>query len=174
MAEKLEIWIKHEGESVQLPFVELGGTVTRDSNDNVINLYAAGDRLIRGNVGLMEFAYSSHIPDSEKQYAYIDNMNYPSPYDFAKTIKKWQESDKNIRLIITQTEINFPGRITSFNYREEDQTGSLFYDITITECPPIDTKKEAKAGEYEKAERRPRNAEVKQDTIKMNLGWEEK
>ena len=154
----IELWIKHESGELRLPFTGLGGEATRESNDNVISLYEIGDRLIKGNVGLREFSYSSFFPDPQKDYSFVDHKDYPAPYDCCEQMLQWQEEEEPIRLILTETNINIPGRITSFSYREDDQSGSVSYDITITECPPLVETTPTPAGEYDKAEHRPREA----------------
>lgn len=174
MTQKLiEVWLEHKGDRIRLPFTDITSALALDENNNVVNLYESGDKLIRGNLGLKEFSYSSFIPDFDKEYSFIDNKDSPSGYEFTDMINKWREDVEPVRLILTETDINMPTRITSFSYGETDQSGSVMYEITLTEYPPIEPRKEAKSGEYEKAERRPRT-EIKEETIKMNLGWEEK
>ena len=152
----IEFWILGEEESIQLPFTETSWEMGLDANDNIVNLYQAGERLIKGTKGLRECSYSSFFPARRYDFARRSH----EPYHYVETFQAWFDEDEPIRLILTSTDINMPVRIQSFNYKEEDGTGDVYYDVTFKECPPIEARPVAKAGEYEKAERRPRESTI--------------
>lgn len=152
----IEIWIKSKSQSIKLPFTETNWELGLQANDNSVNLYQAGERLIKGNKGLREFKYNSFFPS--KPYDFSTGQS--EVYSLVDTFQKWFDEEEPIRLILTETDINMPGRIQDFSYREEDGTGDVYYDISIKECPPIEARPIAKAGQYDKAERRPRESVI--------------
>lgn len=155
----MEIWLMCEGEELRLPFVEISqGVGLSDSvNDKTANLYEIGDILIVGNDGLREFSYSSHFPD--QAYGYLDVSDPLDPYDYVEIVSRFMNSKEPIRLIVTSTPVNLLMRIQSFYYHEKEGTGSVYYDLEMTEYKLIDEPRGAKAGEYDKAERRPRTSQ---------------
>lgn len=158
-SKEVSIWIIGGGSKFQLPVTELGGIGMEENyNNETVNLYKRGDILVKGNSGLREFNYSSHFPD--QKYSYVDiEGELPNPYHYVRRIIKCMSWDRPLRLIITGTGINMPCRISSFNYEERDGTGSVYYDITMTESRSVNKPKLSTVGTYGTSERRPRTAD---------------
>lgn len=154
----VSIWLINEDNKLQLPFTELGGLGReREYHHDVVNLYKIGDVLVKGNSGLYSFSYSSHFPD--QRYGYVEVSDLRSPYYYVDKIESFMNDTEPIRLVITGTKINMLGRITNFSYEERDSTGSVYYDISITEYKLPSKPKESTVGTYGLAERRPRTEE---------------
>ena len=48
-------------------------------------------------------------------------------------LKRWKESGRPMRLIVTQSPINYAMAIESLTYREEDGTGDVYFSLELKE-----------------------------------------
>lgn len=151
----LELWFIYDGEQLQFPVLETGFNVSYDTNDEEVILYQSGSKVLRGAKGLAEINLSGHFPDQD--YYYVETSSRKNPYEYVELINKWMYGENVIRVVVTSTPYNFPMRIQAASFTENDGTGSVYYEMTLRECPPIEEGEKAPAGEYSPAERRPRN-----------------
>ena len=56
-------------------------------------------------------------------------------------IEKWMYEGTKIRYIVADTHSNIQVMITSFDYKEQDGTRDVYYNISLTECIDIKINK---------------------------------
>ena len=95
-----------------------------------VNINAVGETDLGGMRGLRTVSFSSFFP---KRY----NPSYcfrgiKNPQRYVKQIEQMMNGGI-VKLIITGTAINFPCRISSFEWGEDDGTGDIRFSITLKE-----------------------------------------
>ena len=125
----VEIYLKCEKDSIQLPILPASYNITRDAGNETVNVQSLGDVMILGKRGLSSVELESFFPN--RDYPFAAYKKKQSPWEYVEKILSWQE--KTVRLIITKTKINMQAVISSFSYGEEDGTGDIKYKITLTE-----------------------------------------
>ena len=96
-----------------------------------VNINAVGETDLGGMRGLRTVSFSSFFP---KRYdpSYCEFRGIKNPQRYVKQIEQMMNSGI-VKLIITGTAINFPCRISSFEWGEDDGTGDIRFSITLKE-----------------------------------------
>lgn len=68
-----------------------------------------------------------------QQYSFCLYNDFPQPYDCIKMLLKWKDSGKPIRVIVTETPINYAMAIESITYSEIDGTGDVYFILELKE-----------------------------------------
>lgn len=132
----IEVYINSDTETFRLPVVpsSFGENVGNDMSTekivkkggvNVFNGYMPGT-----------FTFDSFFPGVGNRGYYIDVEDL-DPYECVGRIKKWIKEGERLRFIVTETSINTPVRISSFEYEEKDGTGDVYYTISLKEDEDI-------------------------------------
>jgi len=98
-----------------------------------INVIKGGERTIIGNRNLRTVAFSSFFP---KRYdsSFCNYKNIPRPWRAIKTIEKWRNSGKPVKLLITGTNVNMYCTIRKFEYQEKGgEPGDIYFDLEFKE-----------------------------------------
>lgn len=96
-----------------------------------VNINAVGETDLGGMRGLRTVSFSSFFP---KRYdpSYCEFRGIKNPQRYVKQIEQMLNGGI-VKLIITGTAINFPCRISSFEWGEDDGTGDIKFSITLKE-----------------------------------------
>lgn len=96
-----------------------------------VNINAVGETDLGGMRGLRTVSFSSFFP---KRYdpSYCEFRGIKNPRRYVKHIEQMMNGGI-VKLIITGTAINFPCRISSFEWGEDDGTGDIRFSITLKE-----------------------------------------
>lgn len=96
-----------------------------------VNINAIGESDLSGMRGLRTVSFSSFFP---KRYnpSYCEFRGIKNPQRYVKQIEQMMNGGI-VKLIITGTAINFPCRISSFEWGEDDGTGDIRFSITLKE-----------------------------------------
>ena len=96
-----------------------------------VNINAVGETDLGGMRGLRMVSFSSFFP---KRYnpSYCEFRGIKNPQRYVKQIEQMMNGGI-VKLIITGTAINFPCRISSFEWGEDDGTGDIRFSITLKE-----------------------------------------
>ena len=96
-----------------------------------VNINAVGETDLGGMRGLRTVSFSSFFP---KRYdpSYCEFRGIKNPQRYVKQIEQMMNNGI-VKLIITGTAINFPCRISSFEWGEDDGTGDIRFSITLKE-----------------------------------------
>ncbi len=79
----------------------------------------------------------SFFPNQD--YPFCLYTDYPKPYECIKLLLKWKESGRPIRVIVTETPINYAMAIESLSYSEVDGTGDVYFTLELKEYKFIKT-----------------------------------
>ena len=96
-----------------------------------VNINAVGETDLGGMRGLRTVSFSSFF---QKIYnpSYCEFNGIKNPQRYVKQIEQMMNGGI-VKLIITGTAINFPCRISSFEWGEDDGTGDIRFSITLKE-----------------------------------------
>lgn len=96
-----------------------------------VNINAVGETDLGGMRGLRTVSFSSFFP---KRYnaSYCEFRGIKNPQRYVKQIEQMMNGGI-VKLIITGTAINFPCRISTFEWGEDDGTGDIRFSITLKE-----------------------------------------
>lgn len=136
----MEFWLSFNNftEKLQLP-VNPGEFRIRTGNKNtVVDIQALGEINLIGGERLVEVELSSFFPAAWAPYCSYQDIS--KPYDAVALIEKWRKSGRPIRLIITDTLINYPMAIEEFEYGERGGTRDVNYSLTLREYRFVQVK----------------------------------
>lgn len=110
-----------------------------------VNINAVGETDLGGMRGLRTVSFSSFFP---KRYnpSYCEFRGIKNPQRYVKQIEQMMNGGI-VKLIITGTAINFPCRISSFEWGEDDGTGDIRFSITLKEHRKIATSQSSVVAE---------------------------
>lgn len=143
--DKVEVWLSWQNnkERFQLPITPPKFGVKTSNQNEKVNINAVGMIKLIGKSDLKELTISSFFPAHE--YSFIDSKTLLSPYEYVEIIEGWRLSEKPIRVIFTNTPINLPMSIESFDFFEEDGTGDVYFELDLEEYIFINkTKRQVK------------------------------
>lgn len=136
----MEIWLKQEKSRLRLPVLpeEVGAGGEQDNRTETVN--ALGEVNLLGLPKLKTFTLEAHFPADDVYYAQYSG--YPSPKKCVKKIEKMKKGGV-VRLIITPL-VNCEATIESFEWKEKDGTGDIYYTIALKEYRRPTKKRSAK------------------------------
>lgn len=102
----------------------------------MVDIIEDGEKVLFGNQKLRELNFSSFFPATHHEYPFVVGDN-KDPADFIELFTKWKEGKKPVRVIITDSPINISMTISSFDYREQDGTRDIYYDLSLVEYRPF-------------------------------------
>lgn len=110
------------------PVISGGGTSFTD-----IQVIKGGERTVIGNSMLQVVSFSSFFP-RDYDSSYCVRRDIPDPWEAVSKINEWRDSDKPVKLLITETDINMYATIRKFDIREKGgEPGDIYYDIEFKE-----------------------------------------
>ena len=85
----------------------------------------------------MNMTIESFFPN--QQYNFCLYKDFQKPYEYIKQLLKWKNSGKPIRVIVTDTPINYAMAIENLTYSEVDGTGDVYFSLELKEYKFIST-----------------------------------
>lgn len=125
-------------EQLRLPVNPSSFQVSQKHNNTVVNISNLGELNLIGKAGLTTFTIESFFPAQE--YYFCKYKGFPRPYECVKMIQNWKKQNKPIRLIITETLINYGVTIESFTFSEDDGTRDVNFTLTLREYVLVQSK----------------------------------
>ena len=136
----MEFWLKKSNsDKIMLPVNPESFAFTEKHNNTSVNVNSIGEVNLLGKRDLKTGTISSHFPKRDRNYA--NNSGRQAPYTYINKLLSWKSSGKPVRLIITETKINFQVTIETLKYGEQDGTGDVYYDLTLKEYRAVEIKK---------------------------------
>lgn len=117
-------------EMFMLPITPSKFELTNPHINKVVNINELGDINLIGKRGLSEITIESFFPN---QNYYFCKTTPLEPQTYIDMILKWKNSNKPIRLIITDSNINIAVSIENFIYGKRDGTGDLYFTLELKE-----------------------------------------
>jgi hypothetical protein len=129
----MELWLLNEeqDETFRVPVLPSSFEKRAGVNLNIENINDFGEIGLIGNRKLDAINISSFFP--AQKYNFVNNRNFPEPYECVDMIENWIDQKVPIRLIITDTNINKEFSIEGFSYREQDGTGDVYFSLDLKE-----------------------------------------
>lgn len=121
----------NNAESLRLPVIPSAFEMSLPNQNTTVDITSIGEVNLIGKVGLATITIESFFP--AQQYPFCLYTGFPKPYECILKLKKWKESGKPIRLIVTQSPINYAMAIESLTYSEQDGTGDVYFSLELKE-----------------------------------------
>nr|DAK07297.1 MAG TPA: tail assembly protein [Caudoviricetes sp.] len=140
----MQIWLKGSA-PMRFPVLPNEYKVQGSRGIETVNINAVGETDLGGMRGLRTVSFSSFFP---KHYdpSYCEFRGIKNPQRYVKQIEQMM-NNSIVKLIITGTAINFPCRISSFEWGEDDGTGDIRFSITLKEHKKIAISKSSVVAE---------------------------
>lgn len=129
----MQIWIKSGSRSLRFPVLPAEYSIRLGRDIETVTVNAIGEVDLGGKRTLNEFSFSSFFPKNFDPY-YCDCRS-AAPMQCVDTVQKIMRSS-TARLILTGVG-SFRVRIPSFEYKENDGSGDVYFDISFKEHRPI-------------------------------------
>lgn len=166
----MEIWLKTNEKEMLLPIMPSSFNLEGSSKINTSNVVKLGEVSVYGGNNLRRISIDSFFPS--KQYYFIKTPSLQNPYDYVKQIKDWMNKGQDVRLIITETDVNMLCYIEAFNYGEQDASRDVYFSINLTECkiPKINYETPTPSTNTSRPESPPSSNNSQQKTHKVKKG----
>ncbi|WP_052759483.1 hypothetical protein [Paenibacillus sp. DMB20] len=142
--EKPQFWLKFNNrtEEMWLPVNPDSISVVSSNGFEDIEVAKLGEYTIIGNGRQKEFSLSSLFP-RDYNASFCQYSKLKDPWEYVKTIERWQRSGKPVRYIVTNTPINIAVTIRNFEYEERGgEPGDIYYTLDLKEYTFLKNRKE--------------------------------
>ncbi|MEG0388576.1 MAG: LysM peptidoglycan-binding domain-containing protein [Niameybacter sp.] len=124
-------------EKLRLPVIPSSFEVAIPNQNTTVNITNLGEVNLIGKTGLAAMIIESFFP--KQQYSFCLYKDFSQPYECIQMLLKWKDSGKPIRVIVTETPINYAMAIESLTYSERDGTGDVYFVLELKEYKFIKT-----------------------------------
>lgn len=118
-------------ERLRLPVIPSSFNITIPHQNTSVDITNIGEINLIGKTGLATMTIESFFP--KQQYSFCLYRDFPQPYDCIRLLLKWKDSGRPIRVIVTDTPINYAMAIESLTYSEVDGTGDVYFTLELKE-----------------------------------------
>lgn len=128
-----QMWITYnaESEKLRIPVLPETFTVSIGSGNSSVDVVGLGEIVIKQARPAFQFSFSSFFPKTT--FPGISG-GLSSPLDCVEKLKKWQDGDKPVHLILTDLGINIFCTIEQFTYYEQGgDVGTIHYNLSLKE-----------------------------------------
>ena len=135
----MEIWLKLDDKNVKdfrFPVVPNDFDFETSNIINSSNITKLGEVGFYGGDNLSPLEINSFFPS--KNYSFCQYSDFPKPLECVAYIKKLMKDKRIPRLIYTDTDINIPVLIESFNYGRKDGTQDIYFTLKFKEYRKIE------------------------------------
>lgn len=124
-------------ERLRLPVIPSSFEITIPHQNTSVDITNLGEINLIGKTGLATLTIESFFP--VQAYSFCLYHEFPKPYECIRLLQKWKDSGKPIRVIVTETPINYAMAIESISYSERDGTGDVYFTLDLKEYKFIKT-----------------------------------
>lgn len=126
----IELSFNNKEEAFILPINPIEFEFSEANLNQTINILDIGEINLIGHRGLVSCRLSSFFPSSSSpHYSRADR----SPIDYINLLKKWKESGKPIRIIISDSYINLAMAIQNIIFIQKEGDLDIYYDLELLE-----------------------------------------
>lgn len=119
-------------EKLTLPVTPWKYSVQTEQDNKIVDILDFGENLVFGNTKLKKLKVNCFLPKMNHNYAFVVGDNR-DPDECIDLITKWKESKNPVRVIITDSVVNWMMGVESFDYREKDGSRDVYYEIKLVE-----------------------------------------
>lgn len=152
---KIELSFNNHEESFVIPINPATIEITQAHVNTKVNILNVGEINLKGKCGLTNISFSSFFPSEKSPHRKRADRNAE---EYVSLIKKWKNSDRPIRVIITTDDINLPMLIDNFSETITEGLQDIKYTINLSEYRFL------KVPKIKKTIAKTENKEVKKDT----------
>lgn len=131
------------GSLIQLPVLPSSFRIKGGMNNTEVNINNIGTINLLGKRGLKEIELSSFFP--AQNYEFCRCVPQSAYGYYCKKITEAMEENTIGTILITDTSINMQCTIASFEYGEEDNSGDVFYTLSLKEYRNVTASRVSKS-----------------------------
>lgn len=139
----LQFWLSFNNgaEKLRLPVNPESVGLSFGMSFDDVQVSQLGEYTVIGNKQLSEISFNSFFP-RDYDSGYCEYVDVPDPWDAVEKIRKWKQSGKPCRIIVTGTPINQAITIRDFTVQEEHgAVGDISFTFSAKEFIFITVKK---------------------------------
>lgn len=133
-----QIILSCDGERFVVPVTPKTYKVETEQNNRVVDILDTGEAQLFGNRKLKRLSFSCFFPQPNHAYPFVVGDDR-SPSECVELLEKWKEGKKAVRVIITDSPVNLMMAIKSFDYREQDGSRDIYYELKFIEWRDLNT-----------------------------------
>ena len=165
--QQLILSFNNREEVLELPYPLQEHSIANSHNTYTFNTINQGEVLAIGKKKLKSMTINSFFP--AHQYPFLLTKKFPEPNVCISTIEKWRLSNKPIRVIIVDTDINYAMAIEEFVYgvEQNDGSGDISFTLTLREYSFLNVERSKKPDDVSGLKNRP-NEKVDEKGAKLH------
>lgn len=170
-SEQLILSFEGRSEVLELPWPLQEHSISNEHNTYSFNTINQGEVLAIGKKKLKTMTINSTFPAHE--YPFLLTKSFPQPDECIAKINKWRLSNKPIRVVIVDTDINLAMAIEDFTYGKEngDGSGDVVFTLSLREYSYLNVERSKKPDKTSGLKDRPNekkdSGESKKHTVKQ-------
>jgi hypothetical protein len=133
-----QVIIEGSTDSLTLPVTPTKYTISDSQKNKVVDITQLGEMLIFGMPKLRTLSFSSFFPLPDHEYPFVVGDS-KTPTECIELLKKWKETRKPVRVIITDTPVNLSMAIMDMQYNEQDGSRDIYFSLSLTEYKEFNT-----------------------------------
>lgn len=149
----MEFWFLQNKDKLQLPVPPESFEISKGNMNETIIVESVGEVNLLGKSKLSTISISSFFPAQD--YYFCQYHNFPKPYECVALIEKFRKLGQ-VRVLITESDINQIFYIEEFNYGEKDSTGDVYFSISFKEYRKVVAKSINTSKKANKVAQKPR------------------
>lgn len=138
----IEFWLSFNSgaEKLRLPVNPPTLSINSPFGNTDISISHFGEYTVIGERSAVDLSFDSFFP-REYNASYCEYADFPTPSECVRTIERWRNARKPLRLVVTGTDVNFPITIRDFSYEVQraGSPGDVYYSISLKEYRFLDT-----------------------------------
>lgn len=122
--------INNREQVIKLPVLPTEFRIQSGMKNDTFDTIRQGEIKLIGMTALKAIAIQSFFP--AKEYSFLRDDSYKG-WEYVEAIEAWKARRVPIRLVITDSPVNMPCTIESFEYGIQDGTKDIYYTLTLSE-----------------------------------------
>lgn len=159
MARTIEITFNNRAEGFVLPINPKTFELSEQNLNQKVTLLNIGEINLIGNRGLVTCSLSSFFPSSQSPHF---KRAARAPMKYIGLLKKWKDSKKPVRFIVSDSDVNLAMAIEKLTYSIHEGDGDIYYSLELAEYRFLNVPavKEASAVQTNGLKERPNTRET--------------
>lgn len=130
----MEFWLLQNNDKFQLPVSPAEFEVSVGNMNSTIVVENVGEVNLLGKSRLSTISLAAFFPN--QMYNFCEYSNFPKPYECVALIEKFRKLGQ-VRVLITESNVNQIFYIEDFQYGERDGTGDVYFSINFKEYKKV-------------------------------------
>lgn len=143
----IEFWLSYNNgaEKLRLPVNPASIKIKTAFSYSDITITHFGEYTVIGERGAAEISFESFFP-REYNASYCEYADFPAPSECVRTIERWRDTRKPIRLVVTGTDINYAATVRDFpiEVQRAGSPGDIYYSLSLKEYRFLDVSAQPK------------------------------